>query len=35
VSDAFGGQHFTWHVVKSGGASTTVSTPSGGGYSGY
>ena len=35
VSDAFGGQHFTWHAVKPGGAATTASVPSGGGYGGY
>jgi len=32
ASDAFGGKHFTWHVVKSGGAPATASAPSAGGY---
>jgi predicted lipoprotein with Yx(FWY)xxD motif len=35
VSDAFAGKHFTWHAVKSGGATAaTAPMPSGGGSSG-
>jgi predicted lipoprotein with Yx(FWY)xxD motif len=34
ASDAFGGKHFTWHVVKSGGGTATATAPaSRGGYS--
>jgi predicted lipoprotein with Yx(FWY)xxD motif len=33
VSDAFGGQHFTWHVVKAGGTTATAPAAPSGGYS--
>jgi predicted lipoprotein with Yx(FWY)xxD motif len=37
-SDDFGGRHFTWHVVSSGGKTSSggqSKPPSGGGYGGY
>ena len=34
-ADSFGGQHFTWHVARPGGATQAPSTPSGGGTGYY